>query len=314
MNTSFIAKPFIPFNMFKRILFFLILSFSFSGYGQGCSDAGFCTIESFKAHGTTEEAPLKHQIKIGSFYGLADYDIQVYGGYTEYRYSFTEAWSADVKLTSIGQMGNDISVFGLSDVFLTGSYRASESWNFTLGAKLPLNDANRKEDGLALPMDYQSSLGTYDLVVGVGYQLENVQFVAALQQPLTQNNNQFTPSLFPNESNLQSFQRTCGYVRRGDVLLRASYPMEWSEQLVFTPSLLGIYHLGNDQYLDFSDVLTDIEGSQGLTANINLYFDYKLNDESTLQLNLSSPFIVREARPDGLTRGFIANLEYALRF
>ena len=58
----------------------------------------------------------------------------------------------------------------------------------------------------------------------------------------------------------------------------------------------------------------EIEGSQGLTLNWNLYLDYELNNDQALQLNVGSPFIVRDTRPDGLTRSFVASLEYRIKF
>jgi hypothetical protein len=60
--------------------------------------------------------------------------------------------------------------------------------------------------------------------------------------------------------------------------------------------------------------MKEIEGSQGLTLNGNLYIDCTLDEKSSLQLNAGIPFLFREARPDGLTRSFIATLEYKIKF
>jgi hypothetical protein len=82
---------------------------------------------------------------------------------------------------------------------------------------------------------------------------------------------------------------------------------------VLTPSLLPIYHLSEDRYFD-GFAMREIEGSQGLTLNGNLYIDWSLDEKSSLQLNAGMPFLFREARPDGLTRSFIATLEYKIKF
>ena len=60
---------------FKLILLVTVLSgFAANGvYGQGCSDAGFCTINSFKPNGADSTSVLNNQFKIGAFYGMADY-------------------------------------------------------------------------------------------------------------------------------------------------------------------------------------------------------------------------------------------------
>jgi len=51
-----------------------------------------------------------------------------------------------------------------------------------------------------------------------------------------------------------------------------------------------------------------------LTVNINAYLNYKLNNVSGLEFSLGFPTIVRKSRPDGLTRGLVANLEYKIKF
>lgn len=283
-------------------------------FGQGCSDAGFCTMDSFKPDGTDSVAAQQHQLKVGAFVGGADYDILVYGNYLEYNRQLNEKLGLDFKITTLGQSGNGIAVFGVSDVFVTANYRATESLKLTLGTKIPLGRGNTTLNNLPLPLDYHASLGTFDLIFGVGYAFRNLQVVAAIQQPLTQNNNQFLASAYPVDNALYQFQSTRNFVRRGDVLLRLTFPFDIGHKLRLSPSLLPIYHLANDKYTDALNVEREILGSRGLTLNGNIYLDYEVNTKSSLQLNLAMPFVVRTARPDGLTRSFIANLEYRIRF
>jgi hypothetical protein len=303
--------------MFKTkitIAFFLLLFTHLAAFSQGCSDAGFCTVESFVPHPHDEEPADKNRFKAGISAGAADYDINVFGTYFEYSRFFNEKFSLDAKLTTLSQSGNDISTFGLSDIFVNGNYKIGQKGIFTLGAKIPLMDANKMKDGLSLPMDYQSSLGTFDLVAGFGYTVGRVQLVAAIQQPLTQNNNGFLAEEYPLDSRLRDFQSTNEFQRSGDVLLRASYPFNLGQKLKVIPSLLPIYHLSNDKFTDIDGIEQEIEGSEGLTLNWNIYLDYPLNDTQNLQLILGAPFIVRDARPDGLTRSFIASLDYRISF
>ena len=65
-----------------------------------------------------------------------------------------------------------------------------------------------------------------------------------------------------------------------------------------------------DEFNDKKEII----GSQGLTLNGNAYLDYEINSKNIIQLNLGIPFIVRDIRPDGLTRSFIANIEYRIKF
>lgn len=292
--------------------FLLVLSIQFS-FAQGCSDAGFCTISSLKPSDDDSLHTKLNQLKVGSFFGSADNSILVYGGYLEYNRQLNSKIGADIKLSSLAQHGNGISVFGLSDLFVNVNYAPTPSLSLTLGTKIPLSGTDRTLDGLPLPMDYQSSLGTFDLIFGIGYQIKKFQLVAAIQQPLTQNKNAFSHLLYPESSPLNAFQSTNQFERSGDVLLRFSYPIEVLKNVVLTPSLLPIYHLSEDRYFDgFS--MREIEGSQGLTLNGNLYIDWSLDEKSSLQLNAGMPFLFREARPDGLTRSFIATLEYKIKF
>jgi len=282
--------------------------------GQGCSDAGFCTINSFKPVHEDSILSFSNQFKVGTFIGQADNHITVYGGYAEYNRSFGSNFSVNAKLTSLAQNGNDISGFGLSDFYLNSNYSVNDRIKLTLGAKIPLMGADSKLNNLSLPMDYQASLGTFDLIFGVGIEIKKWHFVGAIQQPLSQNSNQFFAEDYPASSSLRSFQTTNNFTRNGDILLRVSYPFSLSPKLKLTPSILPIYHLSNDTYTDKFNVAKEIIGSKGLTLNGNIYLDYVLNQKSSLQLNIGMPFIVREARPDGLTRSYIANLEYSIQF
>jgi hypothetical protein len=145
------------------------------------------------------------------------------------------------------------------------------------------------------------------LIVGVGYEIEKLQLIVALQQPLTQNENKFLASQYPASSALRGFLSTNKFQRSGDVLLRVSYPVNINSKLRLTPSILPIYHLKNNVELE-------INNSKGLTLNGNVYLDYEINRRNGLQLNVGVPFVVRTSRPDGLTRSFIANVEYRVKF
>lgn len=300
--------------IFFSILWSLAIVNSYTGNAQGCSDAGFCTINSFKPQLADSSKNGKNHLKIGGFFGSADNSISVYGNYVEFYRQVSAKVALDAKITSLGQSGNNISVFSLSDLFLNLNYRLTNQLQMTVGTKIPFSQANQSNNNLPLPMDYQSSLGTFDLILGVGYTINKLQLVAALQQPLSQNNNQFLASQYPINSPLRKFQSTNQYSRKGDVLVRIAYPLTLHSKLKMTASLLPIYHLGNDQFRDELNRLTDIQGSKGLTLNGNLFFDYVFNATNSLQLNVGTPFVVRDVRPDGLTRGFILNLEYKIKF
>ncbi len=301
---------------FKFILLTAIL-FGFATnytYGQGCSDAGFCTINSFKPNSTEDNEIFNNQFKVGASFGRGNNSVSAYGGYIEYNRRVSNKLGLSTKLTTLAQSGNEISVFGLSDILINANYKANQKLQLTLGAKVPLSKTDKTFDNLPLPMDYQASLGTFDLILGIGYEIKNIQFVAAIQHPLTQNNNKFINDSYPSDSKLRTFQSTNKFQRSGDVLLRVSYPVNLGSKFKLTPSILPIYHLANDKYTNESNIVKEIEGSKGLTLNGNIYLDYEINSDKIIQLNVGMPFIVRKSRPDGLTRSLIANLEYRIKF
>lgn len=294
----------------------ILLSFTIVNtvQSQGCSDAGACTINSFKPNGNDSSETFTQQIKVGVFLGNADHSITAYGAYVEYTKLLSDHFGLEFKLTSLAQTGNGISTFGVSDVFVSGLYKVNKKFKMVLGVKIPLSQSNNSLNDLALPMDYQASLGTFDVIFGLGYEIKGIELLAAIQQPLSQNNNQFLASSYPIDSELRKFQSTNKFVRNSDILLRVSYPLKFKKKFKLTPSLLPIYHLGTDSYTDELSVEREIVGSDGLTLNFNIYLDYKLNDKSGLQINFGAPLIVRESRPDGLTRSSIVNLEYNFKF
>ncbi|MGK9369216.1 hypothetical protein ACSSWA_09945 [Melioribacter sp. Ez-97] len=299
-------------------IFFLIsalfLWLSSHSSGQGCSDAGACTINGLKPHGQESANSINNQFNIGGFFGVADNSVNVYGNYLEYNRRITDKYGLDIKISAIAQNGNGISRRGLSDIFLNLNYFAADRFVISAGAKIPLSDANGKLDGLSLPMDYQPTLGTFDLIIGAAYAIYDVRIAAAIQQPLSQNGNEFISGNYPENSALRNFQTTNKYKRSGDLLLRISYPITLYQNLTITPSILPIYHLANDKYTDEYEIENEIIGSRGLTLNGNIYLDYKLNEGNGIQFNIGVPFIVRDSRPDGLTRSFIATLEYKITF
>lgn len=252
---------------------------------------------------------------MGLSVGGADHGITAVGASLDWRMQLGSSWNIDSRITLLSQSGNDIEVVGMGDIYLNLGYKLSERMTLTGGVKIPLTDGNAMKDGRPLPMDYQSSLGTLDLILGAGFRLENWQILLGWQQPLTDNQNSFESWQYEAESPLSEIQSTNQFRRKGDLLLRIARPLTLSDKLVFTPSLLPIYHLGEDLYTDtygFVPVEKAIDGSDGLTINMSFQFDLRTGPLSGLQFALGTPLVVRESRPDGLTRGFVLQGGYRI--
>ena len=283
-------------------------------HAQGCSDSGICTIEALKPAASSIEMQKSSKVSAGFSVGSADYGITVFGGNLGYSGRLTERFSLDAKVTCLSQSGNDIGVAGPGDVFINVNYGVSQKFILTAGTKIPLTKADKKFDGVPLPMDYQSSLGTFDLLAGIKYNPERWQWALAVQIPLRQNENAFFPELYDTTSLVSTIQATNGFHRQADILLHVSRTFEMSDKITFTPGLLPIYHVSEDTYTDIDGIIKNIDGSDGLTLNGTVFIDVELDDVSTLEFSLGFPFIVRDARPDGLTRSFVFGAGYSAEF
>ncbi len=292
----------------------LLISVSGFAKAQGCSDAGFCTMNSLKPNQADSVSAFHNQIKAGISYGLADHDITAIAGYIEYHREINKQFSLDLKITTLSQSGNGISVSGLSDLLLAGNYSPWKGLTFTIGGKFPLVNTINMYKGEPMSMDYQSTLGTIDLIAGIGLNFMKFQVVVAIQSPLKQSGNEYIRYIEPDLIGVSVGDAPLeDYTRTSDVLMRLSYPIKLGKKMQISPSILPIYHVSNDKYSTLGSEF-DIVGSKGLTLNLNAYFDYQLNVRNSIQFNTGFPLVVRDARPDGLTRSFIATLEYKYAF
>ena len=291
----------------KKIALLFILGISNFVYSQGCSDAGFCTSDNIK-HGSVSDT-LKNALKFGTNYGQANFDVAVFGMYMEYKYQLTEKINVGMRLNYISQFRDNTSSSALSDGFIIADYKINSTIGANIGLKIPFSDGNLKNNGVVLPMDFQPSLGTYDVVLGLSKKHKNFLFAIGYQQPLNKNKNTFFKPL-----NSVEFFTTNQFKRAPDVLARVGYFYKLNEKLNISPSLLPIYHLANDTFEDIIQKEIQIECSKGLTLNGNLLIQYQLNPKNAFEFSVGSPFVVRENRPDGLTRSIVLNLEYKITF
>lgn len=307
----------------KEILSFVLLVsfFTNKSSAQGCSDAGVCTLHSIKNNAEAHESKegKKNDVSVGFAYGKGERSTNNYAGYIEYTRSLSARTSITGRVSYAAISGELASTSGPGDLFLSfnHAFDVKKKWqkSFVFGLKLPFESADITENGISLPMPYQTSLGTIDLVLGLNYNRKNLGATLALQQPLKdQNENKFLPGGFPTDPLTVFYGPTNGFKRRGDVVGRASYSFKTGDRFSIRPSLLGIYHLGNDTYLDNNKMRRAIFNSRGLTLNANVFVDYRLKNGNGFELSLGTPFVVREQRPDGLTRSFVASLEYQFSF
>jgi hypothetical protein len=299
--------------MKKHFLFLAILLFVTKVSAQGCSDAGICSIN--KGF-TDEKEQFKNKLEYASIYSLGEADVQYLSHYISYTKRFNERFAFTSKVTLSTANGSFGTRTQFGDAFLVGNYTFKETkskqWSTLLGLKFPFTASNLKINGYSLPLDYQSSLGTVDAFVGTNLHYKQWDFNAALQIPVVNLNKN---SYFAEYSGTTDFPSTNLFERKPDALLRATYLVNIPKsKFSFKPNVLFIYHLGEDSYENIFGRRESIKGSDGLTVNGNLLSTYRINQQNQIELSIASPFVVREVRPDGLTRSLVLGLQYQYSF
>lgn len=295
----------------KKFLLLLVLC-SANVFSQGCSDAGFCSVgNTFQ----TAKPEYKNSIETGLGFAAGEEDVTIFSSYVTYMRQVNSRLALSMKLTFASADGELGSNANLGDIYLTGNYalapkEENQKWSLLFGVKAPLTNANDEIDGRPAPMVYQSSLGTVDLISGVEFQYKKWLFNAAIQLPVANSNDN---AFFPTTPDDEAFVPTNQFRRAPDALLRGGYQLTWNK-FRFRPNMLLLYHLGEDSFETISGERVDIDGSSGITLNGNLITQYVLNERSSLELSLAAPFVVRDERPDGLTRAFTAGLSYTISF
>lgn len=299
----------------KHLLFYFAIGFLFTTTlkAQGCSDAGICSAGNrFKS--TIEST--KNALEIGAIYGIGEADVTYFSPYLSYTRTLNNHLSLSSKFTYSNANGSFGSKSAFGDAYLLANYtwnqKNNKQWSSIVGLKIPFNSSNLKINDQPLPMEYQSSLGTLDAILGLNYTLNKWDFNGALQIPLVNFNKN---SYFKEYSDSVDFSSTNLFDRKADALFRATYTISTTKQkFSFKPNVLFLYHLGEDSYENIYGKRQNIMGSDGLTINGNIITTYNLNNKSSLELSLATPFVVREVRPDGLTRKFTAGLMYKMSF
>lgn len=275
-----------------------------NSYGQGCSDAGICTLPSFRPQKESVLDENIHELKAGIAYGNGEYTVAAIDPFIGYNLTI-KRYRLETRLTYGIRTGNNMSINDFGDAFIINSFQFTDKFSFAAGVKFPIEFNKKINEHAHLPMAYQPSLGTIDVIAGMTFRISKMQIAFGIQQPVkTLHENFFILNTFQNESHFD---------RKADILLRLSQPIILSDRFTLLPGLLGIYHVAEDEYLPSRNRET-IEGSAGLTINGSFFLDWRVKENGILSANLGFPLLVRNSRPDGLTRSFVIGVDYTFSF
>jgi hypothetical protein len=157
------------------------LLFTPEAKSQGCSDAGICTVHSMmpEQEARTDSALSKNNaLSMGLVFGMSQWNVLAFTPYLEYSRTMGKHFSVTGRFTYGFRSGELGDLNGPSDLFLSLGYTFLDHLTLTGGVKIPMNNANKIAGDDPLPMNYQTSLGTVDLLLGMGYSYKRLSFMA----------------------------------------------------------------------------------------------------------------------------------------
>ena len=297
---------------------------SHSGFSQGCSDAGFCTMGAMKP-----DQPFNKKIELR----LRSMEISFYRGTTpkavtpiiyvataDFNFSLNARTSFQIKVPFQAVQGRLANTSGLGDISLciTRTVLSRENFdvNLSIGGKIATNNSSKDVDGLPLPMYYQTSLGTYDFITGISFISRNWLFATGIQLPFNKNGNEFLWEAWKGtseEAYIFNYNQANQLQRGTDIMLRVERNWRFS-RLNFSLGVLPIYRINNDEISLANGTRFKPDGAQGLALSGIFTTGYSFNVRSGVKLLLGHKFVQRDNNPDGLTREFVSTLGYYYRF
>jgi hypothetical protein len=257
-----------------------------------------------------------------SFYrGTTTLTPIVYVANADLSFSLNSKNSFQVKLPYQAVTGRLANTSGLGDISLsfTRNLISKDNFdvNFSLGAKIPTHQSDKSIDGFPLPMYYQTSLGTFDFIMGASLITRQWLFATGIQVPLNKNNNQFLWTRWEgsreNPSYLVKYPNANQLNRGADVMLRAERNFRFS-QFNFSVGLLPIYRINRDRIENAAGLEEKANDTSGLALSGIVTAGYSLDVRNSLRLLVGHKIVQREINPDGLTRELVSTISYSYRF
>ncbi len=312
----------------KTVIIFALLLLPYLALGQGCSDAGFCTMGAMKpAQDFNKKVPVKlRSVGLTLYEGQSNTSPIIRAGIVDFGLLIAGEYDLQVKVPYMRVDGNFASTSDIGDISLslTKNLQSTPEYNImgTLGAKIPTNNSDLKPSGRqsVLPMYYQTSLGTFDFIAGATFINREWMLSAGYQQPIIHiNENTFEPT----EEKWAWYEGGMDYVRKhdgskmlkrgADIMMRLERNFRMS-RLNLSIGLLPIYRITKDQVLNDNDEYVKLDGTTGLALSGLAGLNYKFNVFSSIQLIYGHKITDRDVNPDGLTRKHVINLSYNYNF
>ncbi|MEL7003963.1 MAG: hypothetical protein AAFN93_14670 [Bacteroidota bacterium] len=318
----------------------LLMACSYQNYGQGCSDAGFCTMGAMRPSQIyTRKINFKlREVEFNYSRSSTPLTPTISAATVDFTFGINDKTSMQVKVPYVwvdGSLGNTAGVGDLSVSFTRNVYSNEQFHiNATLGGKIPTNNGDLDEDvneefisdGIPtnqdLPMYYQTSLGSYDIVGGGSLISKKWMFAAGFQIALTENQNDFRFGHWQNYFDppyLRDYDLANDLKRGTDIMIRAERAFHFSN-VDIRLGVLPIFRITEDEILDVnpaSETFNErikVDGTTGLALTSLLNVAYHFNAYNSVKLLYALKITDRDVNPDGLTRDDVFSLAYVIRF
>jgi len=291
---------------------------------QGCSDAGFCTMGAMR--------PNQHYSSSTNL-KLRSIDLSQYIGYTKFgdlilNYSLDANISIGNKNTFQIKLPYQFVNSSLANVHGTGDISLSFSRNLiakrnyqinaSVGTKIPtMVPSLKSSDDRPLPMYYQTSLGTYDIIAGASFITRKWLIATGYQQALNSIGNEFTWAAWKSSS---QFDKANQYpvskdLRRGsDVMLRVERNFRSSKWNAYL-GLLGIYRITKDQVFSTKTKQAEpVDNTTGLALTALMGGGYHINTKISINAMVGIKLVNRDLNPDGLSREWVQTIGMEYKF
>ena len=289
------------------ILFASLITFEYLA-AQGCSDAGACSIESLNFDETSKDSKLR--LNLEQTFGLGEKFVFISQTTAGFQYKFGATTLFELRVPFIFTLGNLGHTSGVGDLIISVNQRIKKNDYFglsiILASRIKSNDADKYNDEQALPMAYQTSLGTYDIILGSLLSIPNWDFYAAWQHSFGRNKNNYLISDPTIPENKQYYESN--KLKRGDDLFfrsRRFFNLKNGNRII--SNALVIYRLNKDEIIKNGQSLK-LDGSTGLTINLSLTYSKIIKENRKLDFYVAFPIIDRQYRADGLTRNVVLGI------
>lgn len=308
----------------RIILISAVFSMCSAAMGQGCSDAGFCTMGAMRPNQSfSSKSMLKlRSVELLQYVGVTKFHDVILTSLVDINIGVGEKGSVQLKLPYTFVSGPLADTKGMGDISCSYTHTLLQTETFqvlgTIGAKLPTNNSNKvSSDGRPLPMYYQTSLGSYDVVAGLSFVSRKWLLAAGYQQALTKNGNEFRWSEWKGSAlNSEALEYPVSWnVKRGkDLMFRVERNFrstKWNGYI----GLLTVFRFTKDDISKGKeDVRIKAAGTDGAAITALSGLGYRFSTTTAIKALFGYKVLSRLHNADGLSREYVASLSMEFRF